>query len=332
MQVPPLGNVGLVGRRPELAAISAAAKAAADYRPSVVWIEGDAGWGKTALLRHALRDLPQDFTVVTAEADEFASELSFNVLEQLGVRQATAVFPAGLELLEYLGRLQSAGPVAVVVEDLHWADPESRAALLVAARRLSQDRVLVVVTSRPEPAPDDGWERFRFDPSRCLVVPMTPLSLAEVSEMARASGVSLPAGGRGAAVPPHRRASFVRPDPAQRVLARAARQLRRQPSRASLAGVGHGGPSGGAPSRRSQPGRRPRRAQSRRTSPGRGPGGRRRRTLASLGQPRLHRFCDLAGRAAARASWTSLTPFTGLLSTGTWPQAGARSCTGPPQR
>jgi DNA-binding CsgD family transcriptional regulator len=193
VQVPPLGNVGLVGRRPELAAISAAAKAAADYRPSVVWIEGGAGWGKTALLRHALRDLPQDFTVVTAEADEFASELSFNVLEQLGVRQATAVFPAGLELLEYLGRLQSAGPVAVVVEDLHWADPESRAALLVAARRLSQDRVLVVVTSRPEPAPDDGWERFRFDPNRCLVVPMTPLSLAEVSEMARASGVNLPA-------------------------------------------------------------------------------------------------------------------------------------------
>ncbi len=36
----PPGLVGLVGRRPELAAISAAAKAAADHRPSVVWIEG----------------------------------------------------------------------------------------------------------------------------------------------------------------------------------------------------------------------------------------------------------------------------------------------------
>ena len=108
-----------------------------------------------------------------------------------GSARPRAVFPAGLELLEYLGRLQSAGPVVVAVEDLHWADPESRAALLVAARRLSQDRVLMVVTSRPKPAPDDGWERFRFDPSRCLVVPMTRLSLAEVSEMAHASGVSL---------------------------------------------------------------------------------------------------------------------------------------------
>jgi DNA-binding CsgD family transcriptional regulator len=191
VQVDPLGKVGFVGRRVELTAISAAARSATDNRPSVVWIEGDAGSGKTSLLRHALRDLPQGFTVVTAEADEFASDISFNLLEQLGVRQATAVFPAGLELLEYLGRLQSAGPVAVAVEDLHWADPESRAALLVAARRFSQDRVLMVVTSRAQPSPDDGWERFRCDPSRCLVVPMTPLSLAEVSEMARASGVSL---------------------------------------------------------------------------------------------------------------------------------------------
>ena len=191
MQVAPLGPVGLVGRRPELAAISAAAQASANYQPSVLWIEGDAGLGKTSLLRHALRNLPEDFTVVTAEADEFASDVSFNLLEQLGVRQATAVFPAGLELLEYLGRLQSAGPVAVVVEDLHWADPESRAALLVAARRLGQDRVLMVVTSRPKAAPDDGWERFRFDPSRCLVIRMTRLSLAEVAEMAHTSGVSL---------------------------------------------------------------------------------------------------------------------------------------------
>ncbi|HTW08718.1 MAG TPA: AAA family ATPase, partial [Acidimicrobiales bacterium] len=181
----------LVGRQQELAAISAAAKAAADNRPSVVWVEGDAGWGKTSLLRHALRSLPEGYTVVTAEADEFASDVSFNLLEQLGVRQATAVFPAGLELLEYLGRLQSTGPVVVAVEDLHWADPESRGALLVAARRLSRDRVLIVVTSRPQRAPDEAWERFRFDPSRCLVVPMTRLSLAEVSEMASACGVSL---------------------------------------------------------------------------------------------------------------------------------------------
>ena len=61
----------------------------------------------------------------------------------------------------------------------------------MVARRLSHDRVVMIVTSRPNPAPDDGWERFRFDPSRCLVVPMTRLSLAEVSEMAHAGGVSL---------------------------------------------------------------------------------------------------------------------------------------------
>ena len=48
MQVAPPGPVGLVGRRSELATISAAAKVAAGYRPSGAWIEGDAGWGKTS--------------------------------------------------------------------------------------------------------------------------------------------------------------------------------------------------------------------------------------------------------------------------------------------
>ena len=50
-----------------------------------------------------------------------------------------------------------------------WADPQSRGALLVATRRLSQDRVIMVVTSRPQPARDDGWERFTRGRSPCLL-------------------------------------------------------------------------------------------------------------------------------------------------------------------
>ena len=43
-----------------------------------------------------------------------------------------------------------AEPTVVVVEDLHWADRESRLALLTAAQRLDRDAVVMVVTSRPE--------------------------------------------------------------------------------------------------------------------------------------------------------------------------------------
>ena len=81
--------------------------------------------------------------------------------------------------------------MAVAVEDLHWADSGSRLALLAAVRRLGHDRVVVLVTSRPAPGVADGWERFCFDPDRCLRVALGPLSAPEVAEMAQRKGVRL---------------------------------------------------------------------------------------------------------------------------------------------
>ena len=125
LQAAEFAEPGFVGRREELAAIAAAAAAAVESRPRVVWISGEAGTGKTQLLRKALRDLPAGFLVVEAEADELAHDVAFDLAGQLGVGQVTAAFPAGLALLERWSRLQTDGPVAVAVEDLHWADPDS---------------------------------------------------------------------------------------------------------------------------------------------------------------------------------------------------------------
>jgi len=182
---------GIVGRGDELAAIAAIAGDAATGHARVVWIEGQAGSGKTALLRAALGALPQGFTLLAAEADELAGDIPFHLARQLGAATATSAFPAGLELLEAWSQAQEAGPAAVAVEDLHWADSESRLALLAAVRRLGHDRILILVTSRPEPAPADGWERIRFDPDRCLDIALRPLTPAEVAEMAGRSGVRL---------------------------------------------------------------------------------------------------------------------------------------------
>ena len=165
---------------------------AAAGRPGVVWIEGEAGAGKTALLRAAVVALAADFRVVRAEADELALGVSFDVVTQLGVRDAAAPFPAGLDLIGQWTDQPDGRPVLVVVEDLHWADAESRLALLTAARKLGEDRVLMVVTSRVDPPAADGWERLRFDGDRCLRVPVGALSATEVAEMARLDGVVLP--------------------------------------------------------------------------------------------------------------------------------------------
>jgi DNA-binding CsgD family transcriptional regulator len=184
-------DLGFVGRAEELAAIAARAADASHGRPSVVWIDGAPGAGKTALLRAAVAALPPGFAVLRAEAGELAADIAFDLVSQLAEVAAAAPFPVAMELLGIWGAMSRAGPVAVVVEDLHWADPESRLALLTAARRLRADRVLMLVTSRHGPEDADGWDRVRADPERCLHVALGPLSEAEVAELAARAGVML---------------------------------------------------------------------------------------------------------------------------------------------
>jgi hypothetical protein len=86
----------------------------------VVWIEGDAGFGKTALVRRVLAALPSDFIVMSAEADELAREQPFGVVSRLGAVTSAGSFAAGLELLRLTGERQDHRPVLVVVEDMHW--------------------------------------------------------------------------------------------------------------------------------------------------------------------------------------------------------------------
>jgi DNA-binding CsgD family transcriptional regulator len=187
-----VGDLGFVGRAEELAAIAVSAADASRGRPSVVWIDGAPGAGKTALLRAAVAALPPGFAVLRAEAAELAVEIPFEVASQLGNLTGATPFPVAMELLGIWGAANGGGPVAVVVEDLHWADPESRLALLTAARRLRADPVLMLVTSRGGPEDADGWDRLRADPERCLHVALGPLSQAEVAELAGRRGVILP--------------------------------------------------------------------------------------------------------------------------------------------
>ncbi|GAA1873757.1 hypothetical protein GCM10009836_63470 [Pseudonocardia ailaonensis] len=167
----------LVGRVAERAAVREAAAGARDGRPAVVWIEGEAGSGKSALVDALVGDLPPGFGVLRAEADELDSDEPFAL-----------VAPAP-ETLARWSAAQDSGPLAVVVEDLHWADPDSRTALLTAVRRLGGDRVLVLVTSRPGAL--DGWARFGLDARRCLRIPVGALTVAEVAELAATHGVEL---------------------------------------------------------------------------------------------------------------------------------------------
>ena len=178
-----------VGRDEELALVAACAEDAAAGRSRLVWVEGEAGSGKTSLLSQATRSLPAGFRMSRAQADELAADVPFDVVRQLGQVSVDGPFAAAMELLETWARLQDDGPLAVVVEDLHWADVLSRQALLTAVQRLDQDRVIVVVTSRPDVG--DGWDRLRFDEQRCSRVLLQPLRPGDVAALAARSGFEL---------------------------------------------------------------------------------------------------------------------------------------------
>ena len=183
-----------VGRRDELAVIASYVDAIVSGSPWVIWVEGDAGSGKTTLVRQALSGLSAEVRVLQATADELSADVEFAVVDQLRAIRGRSGFVAGLELLAHIGEAEDSGPVIVVVEDLHWADTASRQALLTLARRLDQDRVLMILTSRPGGAPD-RWDRFRLDSGRCASISVGPLSVAEVAALAQAVGVPLEPGG-----------------------------------------------------------------------------------------------------------------------------------------
>jgi DNA-binding CsgD family transcriptional regulator len=187
----PASDEWFVGRVSEVAAIGAYADAVSGGAGRVVWVEGDPGSGKTALVNHVVAELPDAFVVLRVAADESAGDRPFAVLEQLGIKGGESPQAVGLDLVALLTEAGGGGPVAVVVEDLHWADRESRQALLAVVRRMGEEQVLLLVTSRPGAAPD-GWDRLLLDPSGSLRVILGPLSRDDVAEMARVGGLALP--------------------------------------------------------------------------------------------------------------------------------------------
>ena len=183
-----------VGRIEELDVLEAALVRATNSEPAVVLVGGEAGVGKTRLVAEltarcaidgtrvltggcvpvgdgalpyapiveALRPLPAE---LGADAVRELAGPSWPELARLlpglgeppGGRPGQAAQTRLFELLlGVLGRLGEWSPLALVVEDLHWADRSTRDLLAFLVRNLRRERVLAVVSYRSD-EPGTDW-------------------------------------------------------------------------------------------------------------------------------------------------------------------------------
>jgi len=172
-----LGTRGSVlGRSAELAALDRLVAEVADGRGGLAWIEGEPGIGKSALadavaaraaaagcrvLRGAgeplmeafpLRLLAECLGVSVRSPDPAAAEIAGLLRGETGASGAAdPLLAAGERMLELVDRLCAAAPIALVVEDLHWADEPSLLIWSRLARAVDQIPLLLIGTTRPVP-------------------------------------------------------------------------------------------------------------------------------------------------------------------------------------
>ncbi|MBV9207093.1 MAG: AAA family ATPase [Actinobacteria bacterium] len=190
-----------VGRAAELARMAEVVSRVEAGQPWLVAIEGDPGVGKTSLARHCLAQAP-GLRVLSARADQAEADLDFGLVDQLLRAAGTGTPPAGAadvtgspassfavgaRLLEVVGGEQLSGGLAIVVDDLQWADRKSVEALTFTLRRLSVDPVLAVVVYRgPADRLDHAAQRLLASIENRLFLPLGGLSSDEVASLVAA--------------------------------------------------------------------------------------------------------------------------------------------------
>ncbi len=186
-----------VGRAAALASVAEVLTRVEAGQPWLVAIEGDPGVGKTALARRCLTGAA-GLRVLSARAGQAETDLDFGIVDQLlrmaggavpaaGTGSPASSFAVGARLLEVVGEQQATGPVAIVVDDLQWADRRSVEALTFMLRRLSVDPVLAVVIYRgPSDRLDEAAQRLLLSIENRLSLPLGGLSPDEVASLAAA--------------------------------------------------------------------------------------------------------------------------------------------------
>ncbi|MFE9428267.1 AAA family ATPase [Kitasatospora sp. NPDC006697] len=204
----------LYGRSGEQASVDALLAGARQGSSGVLVLRGEPGIGKSALLEYAA-ERAGEFRVVRVTGVEYEADLPFAGL-QLLLAPALDRLPAlpapqrraleaafgladgdgagerllsGLGTLGLLAELAADGPLLCLVDDAHWLDRSSADALLLAARRLDREGVVLLFAAR------DG--EGEFTAPGLPELRLAPLEPAAAAELLAAAAGGEPGAGAG---------------------------------------------------------------------------------------------------------------------------------------
>ena len=203
-----------MGREAELAGLDALVSQVREG-PCGLFLEGEAGIGKTSLWREGVRRARErGVRVLSSNPGSADLSLAFAGLTDLlseVVGEAVAVLPrpqrraleialllrdpqgvspddraVGTAFLACLRILAGSGPVLIAVDDVQWLDSASMRALEYAVRRLEREPVGLLTSTRVPGGEVGGSELVRaFDGRRVERIVVGPLTMAAVYEVVR---------------------------------------------------------------------------------------------------------------------------------------------------
>lgn len=189
----------LLERDAELALLQDVVVGLAAGRGRLVLLGGEAGIGKTSLVRELRARTGPAATFLAGACEPLSVPVPLAPLRELadaaGERDPAAL--EGADRLQLARRLLAAlaakAPAVAVVEDAHWADPATLDVVRLLARRLEEKPVAVVLTYRDdEVAANPALRQLLGDLATspvALRIVLRPLSEAAVGELARPANV-----------------------------------------------------------------------------------------------------------------------------------------------
>lgn len=185
----------LIERDDALARLTDAQHAAASGAGRIALVSGEAGIGKTSLVRQRVA-APGRFRVLWGGCEALYSPRPlgplYDMSDALGARVSGLLGRDGqrAELFAAVLAELAATPTVMVLEDLHWADAATLDLVRFLGRRVERAPLLLVLTYRDDELGDRHPLRAvlgDLPPDALRRVPLAPLSEASVIELARRS-------------------------------------------------------------------------------------------------------------------------------------------------